>query len=100
MEASTLQVYREVLMADVLLCRSPHLASSQSCKDKRPPPNMPFRGIHPFSQVPARRIGFSGVPVSTLVVIHISMLLRSPCSAAVLRHKVIAMMFLVTGFTV
>ena len=44
-----------------------------------PSPAQPFRGICSFSHVPARRIGFSGVPITTLVVLHFVLLLRSPC---------------------
>eukprot|EP00403_Amphidinium_massartii_P005972 CAMPEP_0178373114 /NCGR_PEP_ID=MMETSP0689_2-20121128/1698_1 /TAXON_ID=160604 /ORGANISM="Amphidinium massartii, Strain CS-259" /LENGTH=746 /DNA_ID=CAMNT_0019993051 /DNA_START=16 /DNA_END=2256 /DNA_ORIENTATION=- len=86
--ASTFEDYKEVLIADILLCRTPFgvvkVPSAPSKKGSAPPkpaPAVPFRGIHSFSHVPARRLGFSGVPISTLVVIHGIMILRSPCAA-------------------
>ncbi|CAE8632667.1 unnamed protein product, partial [Polarella glacialis] len=42
-------------------------------------PAVPFRGIHSFSHSLQRRLGFSGVPMTTIVVVHIVMLARSPC---------------------
>eukprot|EP00929_Paragymnodinium_shiwhaense_P014274 TRINITY_DN122170_c0_g1_i1.p1 TRINITY_DN122170_c0_g1~~TRINITY_DN122170_c0_g1_i1.p1 ORF type:complete len:816 (+),score=165.74 TRINITY_DN122170_c0_g1_i1:102-2549(+) len=93
MKVNTLDVYKEVLIADILLCRARKLpkayeaekvATSSGGKDgtsrsSDSAPAMPLRGIHSFSHVPARRVGFSGVPLSTLVVLHFVMLARSPC---------------------
>ncbi|CAK9083708.1 unnamed protein product [Durusdinium trenchii] len=65
---SVLENYQQVLIADLLVCRMPHTA-----RDARPPslPCMPFRGVQSFSHVVARRIGFSGLPLSTLVLSHL-----------------------------
>jgi len=93
MKVSTLEIYKEVLIADILLCRARQLpvaaggalpqekagGSSGGKGSIDATPAMPLRGIHSFSHVPARRVGFSGVPLSTLVVLHFVMLARSPC---------------------
>jgi len=107
LKASTLEVYQEVLIADILLCRSGSVddvsrlfaegavggagggrgagggaagAGEQRQASRRPV--VPFRGVHSFSHSLARRIGFCGIPFSTLVVVQMVMLLASPCVMA------------------
>eukprot|EP00421_Protoceratium_reticulatum_P056379 CAMPEP_0168493726 /NCGR_PEP_ID=MMETSP0228-20121227/70866_1 /TAXON_ID=133427 /ORGANISM="Protoceratium reticulatum, Strain CCCM 535 (=CCMP 1889)" /LENGTH=744 /DNA_ID=CAMNT_0008510515 /DNA_START=39 /DNA_END=2275 /DNA_ORIENTATION=+ len=91
LSTTTLEVYKEVLLADVLLCRSPWVdagskgndATNAPAKDKMgvspPTPAVPFRGIHSFSHSLQRRLGFSGVPMTTIFVFHFVMLARAPC---------------------
>jgi len=103
LQASTLDLYREVLLADILLSRSRTLVRKSSEKDPSvcsiaPPPAVPLRGICSFSHVPARRIGFSGVPVSTLVVVHFVMLIRSPCGASLQNARIMMMCFAFGAF--
>jgi len=102
MPASTLEIYKEVLIADILLCRiRPGVCrdgtAESTTRPTLPAPAAPFRGIHSFSQAPATRIGFSGVPISTLVVIHVAMLLRSPCSLALRLPRATAVLFLASA---
>lgn len=84
LNASRLQVYKEVLIADILLCRSGHSCDAGlgpgAPKDALSRPEVPFRGVHSFSHTLARRLGFCGLPISTLVVVQGLVLLRSPCS--------------------
>lgn len=111
MQTKTFEVYREVLLADILLCRCGQLTSvSQvtghdtsaqpengsmnkelALKDgkerphlgkERQVPTVPYRGIHSFSHVLQRRLGFSGVPMTTILVVHFVVLARAPCAAA------------------
>jgi len=103
--ASTFQDYKEVLIADILLCRTPLGAVKVPVAAKKgsPPkaaPAVPFRGIHSFSHIPARRLGFSGVPISTLVVIHGTMVLRSPCAVGVPYPSIASMVACVGAFVV
>jgi len=72
LRASTLETCRDVLIGDILLCRQP--IGSPDGK-----PVVSLRGIHSFSHILQRRLGFSGVPMTTLVVVHIVMCARSPC---------------------
>ncbi|CAJ1407052.1 unnamed protein product [Effrenium voratum] len=125
MQAKTFEVYREVLMADILLCRCGQLSGQASgsadppdghalgIKDgalsaslargfffnlheasrrklfflnhnaDRPVPTVPYRGIHSFSHVLQRRLGFSGVPMTTILVVHLFVLARAPCAPEV-----------------
>lgn len=71
LRTSTLETCRDVLIGDILLCRQP-IGS---------PDGKSLRGIHSFSHILQRRLGFSGVPMTTLVVIHVVMIARSPCMA-------------------
>merc|ERR1711933_40997 len=82
-------------MADVLLCRAGN--GGNGSVDRAMDMKVPFRGINSFSHALARRIGFSGVPVSTLIVIHIAMLvkLRGPCGSALWLPRVAAVALLV-----
>mmetsp|Transcript_83843 Transcript_83843/g.211133 ORF Transcript_83843/g.211133 Transcript_83843/m.211133 type:complete len:846 (-) Transcript_83843:16-2553(-) len=122
LEASTLEVHREVLLADILLCRSGGVADTsrlfaagklaagassaalggaQPLGGKNSETVVPFRGIHSFSHALARRIGFCGIPFSTLVVVQAVMLLRSPCILALhTRQIVISALFLFMGFAI
>merc|ERR1712107_915499 len=70
---STLETCRDVLIGDILLCRQPI-----GSPDSKP---VSLRGVHSFSHILQRRLGFSGVPMTTLVVIHVVMIARSPCMA-------------------
>merc|ERR1712086_144235 len=104
LRASMLEIYKDVLTADILLCRAhcpgPVEAASdgsqgQSCRwgIAKASPSLAFRGIHSFSHFPARRIGFSGVPLTTLVVVHMVMLVQSPCSLALNRPITMGFLF-------
>merc|ERR1719443_1306011 len=65
LRAETFEAFRRVLIADVLLCRadsSDSPARQVPIEPKVVQATLPFVGIHSFSHVPARRIGFSGVP--------------------------------------
>ncbi|CAJ1422359.1 unnamed protein product [Effrenium voratum] len=147
MQAKTFEVYREVLMADILLCRCGQLSGQASgsadppdghalgIKDgalsaslargfffnlheasrrklfflnhnaDRPVPTVPYRGIHSFSHVLQRRLGFSGVPMTTILVVHLFVLARAPCApevhhpqaTAARRHRLMVGVF-VAGF--
>jgi len=102
LSASTLDVYKEVLIADILLSRTCNLAiitKDSMAKESTPALTVPFRGIHSFSHVPARRIGFSGVPMTTLVVIHLIMLFRSPCFAVSSWPRITAAILVASFFT-
>lgn len=112
MKAATLDVYKEVLVADILLSRASRLPGAESRPattsgvkqdSPQPPPvrpDMPFRGILSFSHVPARRIGFCGVPLSTLVVVHFAMLARSPCGAVLPQPRATAAVLLFSVFMI
>lgn len=110
LKAAMLEEYKDVMISDILLCRAhfPATAGStgdgterQSCTPGIPKASrsLAFRGIHSFSHFPARRIGFSGVPLSTLVVVHMVMLFRSPCSLVVSRPRTMAVFFVTISFT-
>uniref|UniRef100_A0A6T0X384 Uncharacterized protein n=1 Tax=Alexandrium monilatum TaxID=311494 RepID=A0A6T0X384_9DINO len=109
--ASTLEVYKEVLIADVLLCRSPRLGAigaghaSEASGAPAPPkdkasqaPNVPFRGIHSFSHSLQRRLGFSGVPMTTILVLHLVMLARAPCSVELQWPRATILLFAAASF--
>jgi len=106
--ASTMDVYKEVLLADVLLCRTSHggrgvfalnAPSVAASRDKASSvPAVPFRGIHSFSHCLQRRLGFSGVPLTTIVVCHLVMLARAPCSAALRLPRATLALAVVAGF--
>jgi len=116
LKAATLEIYKEVLIADMLLCRSGSLPTDNGNADgsARPrdakakdsgyapmaqaAPEMPLRGIHSFSHAPARRVGFSGVPLSTLVVIHFAMLAQAPCGATAPYPRATAVVLLLAVF--
>lgn len=104
MKASTFEIYKEVLIADILLCRSLHIGGSgvqfNGAKDKMLPPVVPFRGIHSFSHSLQRRLGFSGVPMTTILVFHFVMLARSPCSAVLRWPKVMILCFAAAMFII
>lgn len=97
LKASMLDEYREVLWAGVLECRSrhfewaPHLGNNKA-------PDLPMRGILPFSHMPARRIGFSGVPMTTLVLSHLTLFLATPCRVVLSYPYVWAASFLLVVF--
>jgi len=109
--ASILDIYKEVLMADILLCRSrcapgtgaspgntSHLA--WATRDKKPPPVVPFRGIHSFSHTLQRRLGFSGVPMTTIVLVHFLLIAHSPCSVVLQWPRATNVLVVVGGFIV
>jgi hypothetical protein len=108
MKADTLIFYKDVLIADILLCRSRHLpghlpgadlaGAARDVSQKLRAPDMPLRGIHSFSHVPARRIGFSGVPLTTLIIVHFLMLARSPCAVRMARPGVITVLLFLGAF--
>merc|ERR1719188_2921605 len=79
--ASTLEIYQEVLMADILVCRCAQ-AGSAALGAPRGGSQLqaPFRGLHSFSHSLQRRLGFSGVPMTTILIFHLLMLARSPCT--------------------
>lgn len=97
LKAETLEIYRDVLIADVLMCRYPSVGTGvlSKCLGDASKVSLPYRGIHSFSHVPARRIGFSGVPLTTLVVIHIALLWRSRCSE---RPRLTTVLFIGVAF--
>ncbi|CAJ1404145.1 unnamed protein product [Effrenium voratum] len=62
--AAVLESYYQVLLADVLVCRMP--------KREGPALKVPFRGIQSFSHAAtAKRVGFSALPLSSLVLLHL-----------------------------
>ncbi|CAK9042784.1 unnamed protein product [Durusdinium trenchii] len=134
MQTKTFEVYREVLLADILLCRCGQLSSisqvtgqdfnvqpeahgsfnkegalrdtTRDGKDRqtsgkdRPAPVVPYRGIHSFSHVLQRRLGFSGVPMTTILVVHFVVLARAPCAAAVQHPRATVSVFAAAFFFV
>lgn len=115
LQASVYGIYKEVLTADILVCRAARGGSEGSCggtgnpnfgasstiaAPPAPLPSMPFRGIHPFSQTSARRLGFSGVPMTTLVVLHAIMVLQSPCMFALQLPRDTVLFFVAAVFTI
>jgi len=84
LKTATLGVYREVLVADILLSRasgSIEVIQRFSGNSTAPRPEVRLSGVQSFSHAPSRRLGFCGVPLSTLIVFHFAMLLWSPCAA-------------------
>jgi len=115
MQAKTFEVYWEVLLADILLCRCGKLGNSQVVghgedvllKDGRERhrlgrdrPAPPYRGIHSFSHSLQRRLGFSGVPMTTILVLHLVMLANAPCTAAAQYPRLAVIVFVVAFFLV
>lgn len=115
MQAKTFEVYWEVLLADILLCRCGNLRNSQVVgsgedlllkdgrerhRPGRDRPAPPFRGIHSFSHSLQRRLGFSGVPMTTIVALHLVMLANAPCTAAAQYPRIAVMVFVVGFFLV
>lgn len=100
--ALTFEVYREVLLADILLCRCGRLGSGSSAtapsNDGKSAVLVPFRGIHSFSHSLQRRLGFSGVPMTTILVVHFVFLCRSPCVLAVRNQRTVVFSFIVGFF--
>lgn len=103
LKADTLDTYKEVLLADTLVCRVVHLSSesgNSSSDGKLPPLSTPFRGIHSFSHSLQRRLGFSGVPMTTMVVVHFLILARSPCHALLQHPRLTSVCFGATLFSI
>jgi len=122
MQTKTFEVYREVLLADILLSRFGQLTSvsqvtgqdstaadgtlkdggkeRQTLGKDRPVPIVPYRGIHSFSHVLQRRLGFSGVPMTTILVVHFVVLARAPCAAAAQHPRATVTVFAAAFFLV
>lgn len=98
LKAATLETYKEVLMADILLCRAKRIPGVTVQGDAKKAPGAALRGIHSFSHVPSRRVGFCGVPLTTLVVVHVHMLINAPCSAYVAYPRASAALLLASFF--
>jgi len=104
LKAETLEIYKEVLMADILVCRvvdASGLSTGAATKEgKTPQLAAPFRGIHSFSHSLQRRLGFSGVPMTTIVVVHLLMLARSPCNSLLRQKWPTLALFVAAMFTI
>merc|ERR1719161_2649314 len=76
MPSKSFDKYTDVVIADILLSRTRSTRPLSSLDSKVLDAHLPFRGLCAFSHLPARRLGFVGVPLSTLLMYHLTMVIR------------------------